>query len=130
MISVRLHRVDQPGVELEAGSLRDALVAHAMRAWPAECVGALFGTTAPLSALELENAAPAPGREFELSAREYLRAEAEAERRGLPLLGFYHSHPGGAAEPSARDRALFGHFPVQVIIEVRGTPGPAMPGGR
>jgi proteasome lid subunit RPN8/RPN11 len=35
---------------------------------------------------------------------DYLRAEREADSRGLILLGFYHSHPDHPASPSETDR--------------------------
>jgi proteasome lid subunit RPN8/RPN11 len=97
------------------------LTSHAERAYPNECVGALLGRGETIhETLELENASPTPGRAFELTAREYLRAEASAAEKGLELLGFYHSHPDAPAEPSARDRELLGKFAVNVIVEVRG----------
>lgn len=81
--------------------------AHAERAWPEECVGALLGDGARLLlARPLENAASERHTGFLVSARDYLAAEAEAERRGLQLRGFYHSHPQGPAGPSAHDAAF------------------------
>ena len=35
---------------------------------------------------------------------DFVRIEGEARDRGLTLLGLFHSHPGGAAEPSDADR--------------------------
>jgi len=39
----------------------------------------------------------------QITPREYLDAEREARDSGYRLVGTYHSHPGGPAEPSALD---------------------------
>lgn len=88
-----------------------ALIQHAEESYPEECVGALFARNGVLIAsLALENAAVDRRRSFEVSAREYLRAEAESERLGATLYGFYHSHPDAPATPSAHDHASW--FPL------------------
>ena len=68
--------------------------AHAERAWPEECVGALLGHVHTLEvARPLQNVAPNRTAGFLTSASGYLAAEAEGEEKGLALRGFYHSHP-------------------------------------
>jgi len=96
----------------------EAMRSHAERAWPAECVGALLGADEVLLALPLHNVAPNPRAHFELSARDYLAAEREAEARGLTVRGYYHSHPQGPAEPSAEDAAHAQPGQWTVIIPV------------
>lgn len=95
---------------LERGWLIDALVAelqaHARACYPEECVGALLeAPTGEVTARRLVNAAPDRRRGFSLAARDYLAVEAEAERGGATLVGFYHSHPDAPAVPSAEDAA-------------------------
>lgn len=86
--------------------LRAELRAHAERAFPSECVGALLGTgTEVLFTRALENTSADPRAHFEVCAREYLALEREAEARGVFVRGFYHSHPSGPAQPSAEDAA-------------------------
>jgi proteasome lid subunit RPN8/RPN11 len=41
---------------------------------------------------------------FYLDPRDYLRADRQAQARGLELVGVYHSHPDDVAVPSERDR--------------------------
>ncbi len=41
---------------------------------------------------------------FRIEPRDYLAAEDEATRRGLDIVGFYHSHPDHPAVPSDYDR--------------------------
>ena len=77
--------------------------AHAERAWPEECVGALLGHVHTLEvARPLQNVAPNRTAGFLTSASGYLAAEAEAEEKGLALRGFYHSHPDGPARRQRR----------------------------
>ena len=102
-----------------SNELRAELRAHAERAFPSECVGALLGTGAQvLFTRALENVAAEPRAHFEVSAREYLALEREAEARQVSVRGFYHSHPHGPATPSAEDAMHALHGQVMVIIPV------------
>ena len=75
------------------------MVGHAEAAYPNECVGAMLGASQDGGktvqiALRMENVEPGSQRErYELSNRDLLAADAEARRRGLELIGIYHSHP-------------------------------------
>ena len=77
--------------------------AHAERAWPEECVGAVLSDGATV--LPLQNIAVDRRTSFLVSARESIALEREASAKGLSVLGFYHSHPDGPAEPSGTDVA-------------------------
>jgi proteasome lid subunit RPN8/RPN11 len=46
-----------------------------------------------------------PQSAFHLAAEEHLRVRREAAGEGLSLLGIWHGHRGGAAEPSQADQA-------------------------
>jgi proteasome lid subunit RPN8/RPN11 len=100
-----------------------AMRAHAERAWPEECVGAVLSDGA---VLPLQNVANDRRSSFLVSARESLEVERAAEAKGLNVLGFYHSHPDGPAVPSASDadQASEGRwtFIVQVLDGVAATP--------
>ncbi len=41
---------------------------------------------------------------FSIDPLQQLKAEREAEKQGMKLLGFYHSHPDHPARPSEYDR--------------------------
>lgn len=71
-----------------------------------EVCGLLFGSAARIEAVEIcDNVAVDPGRHFEIDPAA-LFAAIRAERAGGPiLLGYWHSHPNGRAEPSATDAA-------------------------
>lgn len=82
---------------------------HGERAYPYECVGALFGAREATGALitevlPLDNESDQDRRRrFHVADRDYLACERHARDAGLELLGFYHSHPDYPAEPSATD---------------------------
>ncbi len=92
-------------IELTSG-IAATLRAEAARAHPLECCGLLLGQGARL--LELRPAAnvhPAPERHFEIDPAALIAAHRAARAGGLQVLGYYHSHPNGLAQPSATDRA-------------------------
>jgi len=98
-----------------------ALADGAARAYPHEGCGALLGPATGLVTREL----PVPNREagtprvrFEIAPLDYLAVEDEAERLGLRLLGFWHSHPDDVARPSATDRAYAWEGLLTVIVAV------------
>ncbi len=71
---------------------------------PAECCGVLLGTRGAVSEVRpVRNVAPR-GR-FEMDPDELLAVLAEADDAGLDVVGSFHSHPGGRAEPSDVDVA-------------------------
>jgi proteasome lid subunit RPN8/RPN11 len=79
-------------------------------AYPEEAAGFLLGEGGSsrvvmdiLSALNL-GVEGARRNRYLVGPDEYVQAELEAERRGLSLLGVYHSHPDHPEEPSAYDQ--------------------------
>jgi proteasome lid subunit RPN8/RPN11 len=77
----------------------DRMVAHARSTYPNECCGAMLG---PIDgdvktvrvALPLDNAYPGAQRErYELRPEDLLFAEKEARKKGMDLIGIFHSHP-------------------------------------
>ncbi|MEZ5332259.1 MAG: M67 family metallopeptidase [Thermoanaerobaculia bacterium] len=52
----------------------------------------------------VRNAAQDRRRAYVLAPDELVEAMRSARESGLELLGYYHSHPTGSAEPSASDR--------------------------
>ena len=86
------------------------LCAQAAAAHPRECCGLLVGEGGAITAvLPARNVHPDPARHFEIDPQALVDA-FRAERAGGPqIAGYYHSHPTGAAEPSATDRAMAAH---------------------
>lgn len=87
--------------------------AAAEAAYPEEACGLLVGRRAPdggwrVGAVEASAnvAEPPRTRRFEVDPRLRLRLERRLRGRPDSIVGLYHSHPDGAAEPSERDRAM------------------------
>ena len=89
--------------------LRAQLAAEAEAAFPKECCGLIEGVPEGegqrVTALHpTKNLAAAPDR-FDIDPAEHIRLLRGLRGTGREIIGCYHSHPGGAAEPSARDLA-------------------------
>lgn len=91
-------------------SIQNAVLEDAASAFPDECCGFLFGTESGegriiTEIMVVDNAKDGDKRRrFEISPRDYLRAERHARETGRQLLGVYHSHPSHPAIPSEHDR--------------------------
>jgi desampylase len=89
-------------IEVTSGTMA-TLLEEARRAHPRECCGLLLGKAHRVAlAQPAANVHPAPTSHFEIDPKAHRAARAG----GLELLGYYHSHPNGRAEPSATDRAM------------------------
>ncbi len=122
-----------------------AIREQAARSYPDECCGLLLGRAEHGQRVATE-AWPVPNawsEEIQLSAdgathslrdrfyippQAYLRAQRDALRRSMDIVGCYHSHPDDRAWPSERDRvgaAGVGggpHFSFVVLSVVKGVP--------
>jgi proteasome lid subunit RPN8/RPN11 len=102
----------------------DAVVAHAREAAPEECCGLLLGRDGEIvEAVPARNIAGDPTARFQIDPVDHFRAIRTARARSLEVVGFYHSHPRSAAEPSARDLAEFDHSGhLYAIVSLRTEP--------
>lgn len=90
--------------------LAACVLGAAARAYPLECCGLIEGCDETdgwraTAVHDLVNVAEDPARRFLIDPQaqfDVMRALRGSERR---IIGCFHSHPGGAAEPSATDRA-------------------------
>jgi proteasome lid subunit RPN8/RPN11 len=75
------------------------MVEHARAVYPNECCGAMLGTSSNgaklvTAAMRLENAHQGlQAARYELRAEDLLKADAEARKQKLDVIGIYHSHP-------------------------------------
>jgi predicted GIY-YIG superfamily endonuclease/proteasome lid subunit RPN8/RPN11 len=93
-----------------ASAAISGIMDHAARAAPEECCGILLGHGGFIeNALPAPNVASNPRRRFEIDPQALVDAHRAARAGGAPVLGYYHSHPVGRAEPSATDRAQAAH---------------------
>ena len=109
---------DTPGRVLILAATRVA-IANAMHdARPREGCGVLTGwwRQDPCIAAfaPLDNRDQGTDR-FEADPAAFLRVCVAAERRGLTVLGFVHSHPNGTTAPSRRDAELLWRQSLQLI---------------
>jgi proteasome lid subunit RPN8/RPN11 len=91
-------------------ALRAPLLAAARHAFPAECCGLLEGTRGEgivtVTAFHpAANVSPTPQEAFEIDPAVQFALQRALRGSGRQVVGCYHSHPNGRAEPSARDRA-------------------------
>jgi proteasome lid subunit RPN8/RPN11 len=112
-------------LELHEEAWREIL-AHARRTAPEEACGILVGlrTETGFAALRAEpcrNIHPGDRtRRFLIDPGRQLAVQREARQQGLAIVGFYHSHPGGRAEPSAEDRTQAHPWTPMLIVALRG----------
>lgn len=83
------------------------LIDYANNAHPHECCGLLLGSGDVVTDILLtQNISSTPATHFEIdpaslfAAQRAERDEATSDRK---LIGYFHSHPNGRAEPSAQD---------------------------
>ncbi len=89
-----------------------AIEAHGESTYPNEGAGFLLGRTPDPETLLIEAVLPVENRReagaqynrYELSPKDYLRAELEAAKQEIDLVGVFHSHPDHPSEPSTFDR--------------------------
>lgn len=88
----------------------NAMEAAARAAHPKEACGILLGDgqggeNRITQFVETRNVHPAPETHFEINPQALIAAHRGARDGGPQVLGYFHSHPAGAAEPSATDQA-------------------------
>ncbi len=92
-------------IEVTSGAMA-TLHAEAVRAAPMECCGLLLGRGSKVEeARPVANIAADPLRHFEIDPVALFAAHRAERSGGPPLVGYYHSHPGGHPLPSATDCA-------------------------
>ncbi|MHB8391220.1 MAG: M67 family metallopeptidase [Acidobacteriaceae bacterium] len=87
----------------------DAIRQHGEAAYPNECCGVLLGhmedgVNTVIDAVPAENArSDSAHNRYQIAPQELIRIQQQARRRGLDIIGFYHSHPDHPAEWSKTD---------------------------
>jgi proteasome lid subunit RPN8/RPN11 len=111
-----------------SGALAEEIRRAGELAYPAECCGVLGGRVHELK--EVLQLAPVVNRRTDdphrylISPDDLLQITRELRRSDLEVLGYYHSHPDHAAEPSAFDSEHAWPWYSYVIVRVdRGRAG-------
>jgi proteasome lid subunit RPN8/RPN11 len=85
----------------------DIIQRAAADAAPREACGLLFGERDAIRTIrQVDNVARNPEREFEIDPAPLFAALRAERAGGAKLVGYWHSHPGGDASPSATDAAM------------------------
>ena len=102
---------------------------HGTEAYPNECCGVLLGKEQDgrkviTDILPLKNARDdSPRNRFLILPEDFVHSDREARRRGVEILGFYHSHPDHPARPSEYDREHAWPWYTYLILAVeKGAP--------
>jgi proteasome lid subunit RPN8/RPN11 len=83
------------------------LLARAATSPEAEICGLLFGNDTRIDhAQSTPNVAPDPARHFEIDPAALFAALRAERAGGARIMGYWHSHPGGRAHPSATDASM------------------------
>jgi proteasome lid subunit RPN8/RPN11 len=105
-------------------SAMNEMKSHGEDAFPNECCGFFYGEEndgfrVVTLAKRIENVKEGDQRRrFEISGKDYLKAERYAAKEGLTLLGIYHSHPVHPAIPSEHDLAVAMPWFSYLIVSV------------
>ncbi len=104
--------------------LRAAILAAARAAHPHECCGLLEGEwegdAARVTALHPARNLSPDAMHFEIDPADHIAAQKAARANGTAIIGCYHSHPGGRAEPSGADLAGAGEEKFLWLIAAEG----------
>ena len=87
-------------------SVLNVLLVEATLAAPNEACGLLLGTSRRIeTAIPTRNVHLTPRSHFEIDPAALIAAHKVARTGGPEIVGYWHSHPSGGAEPSATDQA-------------------------
>lgn len=111
-------------------SILDAIRAHGRETYPEECCGFLLGSSTAegnvvTSLYRVDNKHEKDrDRRYTITPQDYVRADHEAGKNGLDIVGTYHSHPDHPARPSQTDlnEATFAGFTYVIVSVHRGEP--------
>ena len=102
---------------------------HGAEAYPNECCGVLLGKAQDgrkvvTDIMPLNNARDdSPRNRFLILPEDFVQSDREARKRGVDILGFYHSHPDHPARPSEYDREHAWPWYTYLILAVeKGAP--------
>ena len=113
-----------------SGHLAEKIRAHGAETYPHECCGALLGrdseATEPKVSREVLALFPlvnrrddSPRNRFSVTAEDVLDADRAAQKQGLEVIGWYHSHPDHPARPSQYDQDHAWPWYSYIIVSVQ-----------
>ncbi len=104
---------------------KELMIEDGIKSFPDECCGFIYGNEDEkgnrlvTEIILVDNSKHGDKtRRFEISPKDYLKAEQHASEKNLQLLGVYHSHPNHPAIPSEHDRIAAQPYFSYIIISV------------
>lgn len=103
-------------------ALYEEMRAHGEEIYPHECCGILLGRAEAdaIRAAELRRAGntrtDSAHNRYNIAPQELIAAQREARKKGLDIVGFYHSHPDHPAQWSQTDFAEAHWFGCSYVI--------------
>lgn len=99
----------------------EALRAHGEETYPHECCGILLGHAGEANqVVEIMRAGntrtDSAHNRYNISPQELIKAQREGRKKGLDIVGFYHSHPDHPAQWSSTDFAEAHWFGCSYVI--------------
>ena len=109
---------------LIASDQLEAMKAHAQSTYPEECCGFLLGVDSALRTIHrMLSASNANGESrrnrYNIDPMEFIRADEEARKSNLSLVGIYHSHPDAPARPSQFDLEHAWPWYTYIVLSVQ-----------
>jgi len=102
----------------------EAIKTHAKSTYPEECCGFLVGVDSTLRTVHRILSAPNANGEsrrnrYNIDPMDFIKADEEARRSNLNLVGIYHSHPDAPARPSQFDLEHAWPWYTYIILSVQ-----------
>lgn len=83
----------------------EEMIAHAIKEYPLEACGLIAGNNDQVEAFYKTRNDAASARIYTVNPGDYLRADRDAESKGISIIGVVHSHTHSEAFPSLTDVA-------------------------
>ncbi len=83
----------------------EEMIAHAIKEYPLEACGLIAGNNDQVEAFYKTRNDAASARIYTVNPGDYLRADRDAELKGISIIGVVHSHTHSEAFPSPTDVA-------------------------
>ena len=108
-------------------ALLNKIHSHAISTYPEECCGLMLGSyedgsvkkVSELKEMENTYAPEEKYHRYTIDPKAFMKAENDANERGVEIVGIYHSHPNAPSKPSMFDQSHAWPTLSYVVVEVR-----------
>jgi proteasome lid subunit RPN8/RPN11 len=107
--------------------LKQSIFEQGEKTYPNECCGFLLGDIDGQNIKHIKEIKPADNTKdakeqyhrFKIEPQDFLNMQVYAMKKGLDILGFYHSHPDHPSAPSEYDREHALPFYSYIIVSIQ-----------